>query len=206
MFVVVIVMNMDEINYKSLRRLQQLEKSSPTITHVESGFYNTLSDYLKGLNDGLSKVDVSSQKHRLLDEEARNTKKIALSIYEQREKKILLAAISKARGGEPDLKNLVDVEKSLFDSVFDKMVEARSSLFEQKPIDSEEPIVSKNEEVDENPENTNPIISVSKNIPEFIGTDTKKYNLRKGDILSIQEDMKDLLVKRNAVREVKKID
>jgi hypothetical protein len=45
---------------------------------------------------------------------------------------------------------------------------------------------------------------VAKDIPEFIGTDAKKYNLRKGDVLSLPKDMSDTLSKRDAVKEIEK--
>ena len=67
-----------------------------------------------------------------------------------------------------------------------------------KPVEPRE----ENEE-DEKQENTNPIVQVTQNIPEFIGTDTKKYNLRKGDVISMPQDMSNALSKRGAVQEIK---
>ena len=108
-------MNADELNYKTLRRIQEMEKKSPSLTRIESNFYNDLSKYLENLDDRLGK-ESSPQKQMLLKVEIRDTNKIVTSIYEMREKKILLATISKAHGGNPNLKNLVDVEKNLFES------------------------------------------------------------------------------------------
>ena len=91
----------DEINYRTLRKIQQMEKNSPTLTDLRPDFYENLSEYLKNL-DNRFECESSSQKQMLLKDEMQNTKKIATSIYEQREKKVLLAAITKARGGNPD--------------------------------------------------------------------------------------------------------
>jgi len=207
-------MNENEINYKNLRKIQQIEKESPTLTKIESSFYTALSDYLKYLDSRLEK-ESSAQKQMLLKEEVQNTKKIATNIYEQREKKIILAAISKARGGEPDLKNLVGVERNLFDSILQMMVQTREELLNKKTREKEEERTvesnvepkaenKKQEIVTPKQQNTNPIVMVAKDIPEFIGTDAKKYNLRKGDVLSLPKDMSDTLSKRDAVKEIRK--
>ena len=207
-------MNEDEINYKTLRKIQQTEKDSPTLTKIESDFYSDLTNYLKYLGSRLEK-ESSSQKQMLLKEEIQDTTKIVNNIYEQREKKILLAAISKARGGDPDLKNLVDVERNLFDSILQMMIQTREELLTKKIREKEEEKIiesnvepkhenKKQESTNPKQENTNPIVMVTKDIPEFIGTDAKKYNLRKGDIISLPQDMSDTLSKRDAVKEIKK--
>ena len=102
-------MDTSEINYRTLRKNQQIEKETPVLSEIGSNFYTVLSGYLKDLDERLGK-ESSPQKHSLLKDEIQNTKKIAVNIYEQREKKIILAVISKARGGSPDLKNLTNVE------------------------------------------------------------------------------------------------
>jgi len=207
-------MDENEINYKNLRKIQQIEKESPALTKMESSFYTALSDYLKYLDSRLEK-ESSSQKQMLLKEEVQNTKKIATNIYEQREKKIILAAISKTRGGEPDLKNLVGAERNLFDSILQMMVQTREELLNKKTMEKEEEKTveasvepkaenKKQEIITQKPQNTNPIVMVAKDIPEFIGTDAKKYNLRKSDVLSLPEDMSDTLSKRDAVKEIGK--
>ena len=208
-------MNENEINYKNLRKIQQIEKESPTLTKIESSFYTALSDYLKYLDSRLEK-ESSTQKQMLLKEEVQNTRKIATNIYEQREKKIILAAISKTRGGEPDLKNLVGAERNLFDSILQMMVQTREELLNKKTREKEEEEKTvefsvepktenkKQEIITPKQQNINPIVMVAKDIPEFIGTDAKKYNLRKGDILSLPKDMSDTLSKRDAVKEIGK--
>jgi DNA replication factor GINS len=191
----------DEINYRYLRKIQQSERSSPVLTRIESNFYTSLSKYLKDL-DGRLEKETSSQKYNLLRDEIQNTKKIAANIYEQREKKVLLAAISKARGGNPDLNNLVDVEQELFDSILKLMKQSREQLFIVKKKEentTSEIKDNKNEEKD----NSNPIIRVTKDIPEFVGTDTRKYNLSKNDVLSIPKDMSDTLSKRDAAKKIR---
>jgi len=193
-------MDTGEINYRTLRKIQQTERDTPVLSQIGSNFYTVLSEYLKDLDERLGK-ESSTQKHSLLKDEIQNTKKIVVNIYEQREKKILLAVISKARGGNPDLKNLTDVEKELFDSVLKLMKQSRAVKTKKE---EEEKIVESNDGKNEGEKqgNPNPIIRVTEDVPEFIGTDTKKYHLRKGDVLSLPIDMSDTLTKRGAAKKI----
>jgi len=200
-------MEEDEINYRTLRKTQEMEKNSPVLTELKPDFYNVLSEYLKNLNNRLER-ETSSQKQVLLKDEIQNTKKIATNIYEQREKKILLAAISKARGGNPDLKNMIDVEKNLFDPVLNLMLDSRKKILEtetkeNKSSDTKTVETKKEEKTEKKQENTNSIVRVTQDIPEFIGTDEKKYNLRNNDVISLPEDMSDMLSKRGVVKKIK---
>ena len=199
-------MEEDEINYRNLRKIQQTEKNSPVLTEIKSDFYNALLEYLENLNDRLEN-ETSSQKQILLKDEIQNTKKIAMNIYEQREKKILLAVISKARGGNPDLKNMVDAEKNLFDPILELMLKSRKKILEienrENKSNNIKAIKSNEEKTKEKQENPNPIVKVTQDIPEFIGTDEKKYNLRKNDVLSLPKDMEEMLSKRDVVKKIK---
>lgn len=199
-------MNADEINYKTLRRIQEMEKKSPSLTRIEPNFYNDLSKYLENLNDRLGK-ESSPQKQMLLKVEIRDTNKIVTSIYEMREKKILLATISKARGGNPNLGNLVDVEKDMFESILKLMMQSRKQVLDKelkRNTGKEKTVESKKEGgKNERQENSKPIVQVTRDMPKFIGTDTKEYNLRKGDVVSLPADMRDMLSKRGVVKEIK---
>lgn len=193
----------EEINYRYLRKIQEMEKKSPTLTEIHSGFYINLHVYLKQLEERFEKEE-SSQKKMLLSNEIENTKKIATNIYEQRERKIILTAVSKARGGNPELKNLIDVEKTLFSSILDLMIKSRESILNKKKPSKIKDTTNEAELEKNNDENeqkdTNPIVVVSKDILEFVGTDEKKYSLKKGDVLSLPKDMVDMLSKRNAIQ------
>jgi len=202
-------MDEDEINYRLLRKIQDMEKNSPILTSIDNSFYIELKKYLDILDNRL-KDESSSQKQTLLTDEILNTKKIVKNIYEQREKKILLAAVTKARGGNPDFKNMIEIEKNLFNSILNLMEDSRKHLFEEglREKKSVEPKKNETKEEEHNPLsnhcNTNPIVRVKEDIPEFIGTNEKKYNLRKNDILSLPEDMSDMLSKRGVVEKIKK--
>ena len=138
-------MDEEEINYRVLRKIQQLEKNSPVLTDIKTSFYTSVSEYLKNLDTRYEKEE-DSQKKTLLKDEIQNTRKIVTNIYEQREKKILLASISKARGGNPDVKNMLSSEESLFESILKSMERSRDVILENKRCNIEENIQEKTEE------------------------------------------------------------
>ena len=198
-------MDIDEINYRVLREIQKKEQNSPKLSKINAGFYEALSGYIKNLKSR-QESESDNQKKMLLNDEVQNMIKISREIYENREKKIVLASISKARGGNPDIETLENSEKQLFDSLLNLLVEYRDKLFEKKPVQKTK-IKNKISE-DAKPEidntNTNPIILITKDLPEFIGTDTKRYNLRKNDIVSLPNDMADMLSKRKAAKKLER--
>ena len=201
-------MEEDEINYKTLRKIQQMEKNSPILTQLTPNFYYDLSEYLDNLDKRLG-TETSVQKQTLLKDEIKNITGISTNIYEQREKKILLAAISKARGGDPDIKNMADIEKDLFENILEYMYNLRKKILKMnvsKNHTNRAEIENKEEaKIDEQKkEITNPILRVTRDIPEFIGTDEKKYNLRNNDIISLPEDMSEMLTKRGVAEKIVK--
>ncbi len=198
-------MQEDDINYRILREIQQMEKNSPILTELKSGFYLEISKHIDKLTNRLQN-ESSSQKQTLLNEEIQNIQKIAINIYELREKKILFAAISKARGGNPEIKNMINIEKNLFDSILNVLKTTRihflkKESFEKKTIEPKEETVEPTNSEDIQ-KSSNPIVRVTEDMPEFIGTNEKRYNLRKNDILSLPDDMCEMLYRRGVVKKI----
>jgi len=207
----------EEISYRLLRKIQQMEKNTPVLTDLDNDFYTNLEKYFLDLNAHL-KSESDEHKKKLLDEEIVNTKKIITNIYEQREKKILLTAISKARSGNPDLKKMVGVERAFFDSILNLINTFRDSILEnkktieEKKVEPEQGIkkIIEEKKINENKNeinilknnNLNPITRVIKDIPNFVGTDAKSYTLKKNDVVSIPEDMQEMLSKRKVVEKL----
>jgi len=194
----------EEITYKTLRKLQQAEQASSVPTKIKVNFYQDLSLYIKTIEQSVES-EKNSLKLKLFADEAQNTKKIANSIYELREKKIVQAALATARGAAPDLGNLLDIEKKLYNALVELIEVSRREIFEE-PTDHQSkkqlpspPIV---EQPKRNP-NTNPIVRVLENTPEFIGTDEKTYLLCKEDVLSLPHEMTEPLLKKEVVKQVK---
>ncbi len=94
------------------------EEKSPLLTKIEQMFYSKLSE-------------LQENPSNMTEKEIQNIGKIFIGICEIRERKIVQAAHSKARGGKPDLKNMLDMEKKLFDSIVDIMLQSRKRFFSE---------------------------------------------------------------------------
>ncbi len=196
----------DSFDYKTLRRIQELEKRSPTLTKINPAFYQQLSEFLTTLKKQ-GDHEKNTQKIKLYRDEIQNTEKIAKNIYELREKKIMQAALSKIRGGKPDMKNLLDVEQTLYDALVDLIQSNRKKIFHsshENPANT--PKINTRDSADvhkkDSDTNTKPIVRVTKDLPGFIGTDEVTYHLRQNDVLSLSKEMSDLLQKRNAAKKI----
>lgn len=195
-------MDQEDINYKTLRKIQQQEKNFPLLTKIDRNFYQKFSEYLKNLQR-IAEKEENSQKIKLFDDEIQNTKKIAFNIYELREKKIIQAALSKVRGGKPDLKNLLEIEKRLYDSLVKQIIVSREEILEQK-LEKKTDVKSAPETgKKEKKSNTNAIVRVTQDTPEFVGTNMKTYSLRKDDVLTLPKEMSEPLLKRGVVEQIK---
>jgi len=194
----------EEINYKTLRRLQQGEQTSSGLTKINVNFYQELFSYVKTIEQSVEN-EKNPLKLKLFADEAQNTKKIANSIYELREKKIVQAALATARGASPDLKNLLDIEKKLYSALVEQIAVSRKEIFEE-PTDRHLKKQLASPPVVDPPKrdlNTNQIVRVLEDTPEFIGTDEKTYSLRKEDVLSLPSEMTEPLLKKGVIKQVK---
>jgi len=193
----------EEISYKTLRRVQQDEQASSALTKINTNFYQDLSVYIKTLERSIAN-EKNPLKLKLFTDEIQNTKKIANSIYELREKKIVQAALATARSATPDLTNLLEIEKKLYSSLVEQIMAARKEIFEKPtspPVTI--PPASPNITPVKKDSNTNPIVRVLEDTPEFFGTDGKTYLLRKEDVLSMPSEMTEPLLKKKMIKQVK---
>ena len=108
-------MKVDDTPYKIFRKIQLSEEKSSLLTKIDKNFYSQISEYQKNPDD-------------LSEKEIQDIERIVSSVYGIREKKIVQAALSKIRGGKPDLKNMLDEEKKLFDSVIDSLLQSRKNF------------------------------------------------------------------------------
>jgi DNA replication initiation complex subunit (GINS family) len=193
----------EDINYKTLRRAQQDEQASSLLTKINVSFYKDLSLYIKTLERSIEN-EKNPLKLKLFTDEVQNTKKIANSIYELREKKIVQAALATARSATPDLTNLLEIEKKLYRSLVEQIIVSRSEIFE-KPTDLPvtTSLASPTSTQAKQDSNTHPIVRVLEDTPAFIGTDGNTYLLRKEDVLSMPSEMTEPLLKKKVVEPVK---
>ena len=108
-------MKVDDTPYRTLRKIQLSEEKYPLLTKIDKNFYSQLAEYQKNPDD-------------LSERENQDIERIISSVYGIREKKIVQAALSKIRGGKPDLKNMLDEEKKLFDSIVATLLQSRKNF------------------------------------------------------------------------------
>ena len=109
-------MKVDDTPYRTFRKIQLSEEKSSLLTKIDKNFYSQLAEYQKNPDD-------------LSEREIQDIERIVSSVYGIREKKIVQAALSKIRGGKPDLKNMLDEEKKLFDSIVSTLLQSRKNFF-----------------------------------------------------------------------------
>lgn len=175
-------MTEDEFTYKNLRNAHQLEKRFSPLSDLEPSFYMRARKYISMLES--MKEEVSPSQSKILESEIKNARLTLERIYELREKKITSAALSKVRGGNPDIKKLLPAEHELFEELVRILTAFRNKIMHGE------------KEVEKIPKDTRGILLIKEDIPTFVGTDMKRYHLKKNDVISMGEDMYKTLEKR----------
>ncbi|HEX17455.1 MAG TPA: DNA replication complex GINS family protein [Thermoplasmatales archaeon] len=176
------------ISYKELRTIHQIEKKNPNPVELDQDFYGKARSYMERLKI-LANSEEDEHKRKLIEDELRNVKQILLDIYGLREKKIVLSALSRARGGKPDVRSLLREEKGLFEEILGCLNKYRKIILEGK------------EEKKEGMERKERfLVLIKEDIPRFVGPDMKRYRLRRGDIITLSGELFDIL-KRKGVAE-----
>ncbi|PKK86274.1 MAG: hypothetical protein CVT48_01935 [Thermoplasmata archaeon HGW-Thermoplasmata-1] len=282
-------MEPDELSYIDLRNIIKSEKNAPKLTKLDGGFYRVVARRITALENEFmnhQRVNPSSRKLLLIADELRNTKRLFDEIYEIREKKIALAALSAARGSEPDSNNMTVDEKEFFTALRDILKRGRSrfvhgteigfdqsasasvpsaktTLFSgaasrmvpgesgqapvasaplptpafgishggaatqsQSSVSPKKEIPQQTAEMQESPatvKSADPscdampqrarqpsrlpddisIVRALADIPDFIGTDMRRYEIKRNDVVTLPRDVSEILLKRGVVAEVK---
>jgi len=192
----------EEISYKGLRRIEELEKNAPGLSHLPGRFYSQVFLYIQGLREA-GEEEENPQKQSLIHDELKKIQRIVITIYEQREKKIMQSALSAARGGKPDQGHFLEEEQVFLTQMIELLRDQRSQMLQQKQKEEtkKKPVETSEQTPKEKPASSDqPIVRITQDIREFIGTDMKTYVLKKDDVLSLPPDMTDTLSKRKVAQ------
>lgn len=108
----------EEMSFGKITQLYREERKNKRLSEISPIFYSQLAEYLSRLKEELSKEkDKTSTKTKMLKDEIDKAVKKAEQIYEYRERKIALSALSEASGEMPDKKLMVGTEKALHDDL-----------------------------------------------------------------------------------------
>jgi len=175
------------LSYSKLRNIEQNEKNSSYLTNIGIDFYQEALSYIKEIEEKIEEERLknpSSHKLILLSDELRNTKRILNNIFERREKKIIMAALTFARTGKKMPENMTREEKLFYENLINVIKENRKKIFEFKKKDFM-------------------VIRMLQDLSQFVGNDMKKYILHKEDVISMPIEVAKILIERKAAEEIK---
>lgn len=130
----------EELTTNKIIQIQQLERREPQITKLDADFYERLDRHLKNLQKEYEKEyqsNPASSKTMLLSEELRRAKHAVKDIYDMRERKIILLALSEVKGIAQDTAALAKNEKNVYDCVLEVLKGGREQAFRSTPQKSD---------------------------------------------------------------------
>lgn len=175
-------MTEETITFEVIRRIQRDEQRLPKLTKLPDNFYQNVFSYLQ------QKRKLIEKEEKKVGIEIKNIERLIEEIFNRRERKILNLALIVVRTNIlPE--NLTDEEKIFFDQLTSSIKKRREDLLN----------VMLESETKED------MVIFKEDVPEFIGSDLKKYGpFKKGDIAKILEENKKILIEKGFVEEFKK--
>ncbi|MHB8604446.1 MAG: hypothetical protein ACYDCK_04255 [Thermoplasmatota archaeon] len=121
----------EDFTYESLVNRWRKETRSDAIGKLDPAFYERFEQHLRALADEVQRenaLNAMSPKATILQDELRNLRRARDDIYDARERKIVIASLIAARGGNPDRSALTRGEVELYDELVRTLKEARRTL------------------------------------------------------------------------------
>ena len=191
------------LTFEKIRDIHRAEKESRKLEKLPDNIMKEAADYIERKQHIKEKTNTDVY-------ELENIKNIIKDLFEIRERKILNLALYSVRTGLP-VENLTKEEEKLFYSLVNILKTFREEFLDKlgNPaamvrMESNGDISKKNGSNDksEKQKTKKRQIRVVQDIPEFVGTDLKSYSLKKNDIISLDEKIENLLIKRGLAKVV----
>ena len=191
------------LTFEKIRDIHRAEKESRKLEKLPDNIMKDAADYIERKQHIKEKTSTDVY-------ELENIKNIIKDLFEIRERKILNLALYSVRTGLP-VENLTKEEEKLFYSLVNILKTFREEFLDKlgNPaamvrMESNGDISKKNGSNDksEKQKTKKRQIRVVQDIPEFVGTDLKSYSLKKNDIISLDEKIENLLIKRGLAKVV----
>ena len=166
------------LSYETIRKIDSDEKSNQKLVQLPEGFFEEVKIYL------VKKTKMNEGKQDVW--ELQSAKRVLQDILDVRERKLLSLALYHVRSGMiPE--NITDQEREFFNTLVNNIKDfqiKRKEMLESDPIKRD-------------------VTGVLEDIPQFVGTDMKTYGpFKKGDVVTLPEEISKLLVKRGSVRKI----
>jgi DNA replication initiation complex subunit (GINS family) len=198
---------MEVITYETIRNAHRAEKDEE-LQRLPGGFFESVRNWFK-IKEKMH--DTTS----LLENE--NAKKLLEDIINRRQKKIVLAALSTARGQLPPV-GLDEEERKFFDDIVNSLKLFKNNMNEkfrsfddivQEKVDEAKKSIEDLRPVEPEPEaieiksNGNLLVKMLSDLPRFVGSDMQSYGpLKAGDIITLPDEIGKLLITRKAAEQM----
>ncbi|MBL7170246.1 MAG: DNA replication complex GINS family protein [Candidatus Aenigmarchaeota archaeon] len=177
----------EAITFEYIRKIQRAEQHEPKLSKIPSDFYEKAKKYL----DQKKKL-AKKKSDRSSELELTNIQRLLEDIYNRRETKILQQAVFATRTGIP-VQNLTKSEEKLFRQLADSLKFQRQktlNIFTKKTKEKEEKTKLKK-------------VKFTEDIPEFMGSDLKKYGpFKSGEEGKIPFENAELMIKTGNAEQV----
>ncbi len=180
------------INFEYIRETQRKEKNSAKVTEINNEFYKELAGYVKECSE---ECKTNGSGFRELE----NTMKLAREVFDKREQKLVMKALRSVRTKEYEDEYLTIEEKKLFKVLVDA-IRCNRKFFDQVMLGDYSFEVNSEDTLIKESGNNLVLARICKEIPVFVGSDTKEYGpYNEGDVVKIPRGEAELLAKQNLV-------
>tara|TARA_Y100000310_G_scaffold345600_1_gene467089 strand:+ start:1939 stop:2550 length:612 start_codon:yes stop_codon:yes gene_type:complete len=197
------------ITYETLYELLRREKARPELQSLDPTLYKDIINYLEEKKSILKSQETKDSIFAPI--EAKKTKKqleqiykIIKELYEKRESKIIQLALIASRTDQENTPSMLPEEAEFYKDLIEQINTTRKGIL-YNLLEGRLPRIEKAKPLKtlKSAENQNKIIKIINPIPKFIGLDLKTYGpLEKEDILSIDDEIADLLIKKEKAEEI----
>ncbi len=211
-----------ELTYEDVLDVLEREKGSEQPCALPDDFYRRLREYIQRLEERSEEIGVapSDKRERRMQRQHEKVKQIANHFFKERQKKIILAAYHRSLGQRVNTDNLIDREQQLLNEVSSLLKDLKNLVFlgeyKRKTKDEEKKKVEEvreEKDVEEEPsekpsleKKVEPheelLVHIIDDVPPFVDVNTS-YDLKKEDVVTLHEEIANVLIERGKARKVK---
>lgn len=194
----------EELTYKEICKKRRREEAKEDLVEIKEEFYNELSKYIRNKMDRYqdkkekNKGKMGDRIVKKIEKEIKNTRKMARNIYDKREGKIVLRALSDARRETKidDTSSMLPHEENLYFQIKEVLEKYRKNLLRH---------VLFGEYGRKGEGKNNKMVQLEEDVPEFVWKNNKKYGpFKKKRIANIPRELANFLIDKGKAKGVKK--
>ena len=202
------------ISYQVLFELARREKTRDELQKLDDTFFNDVVEYLNEkkqlLTDQKQKLDTYSiDEQEKTERQLDNIYRLVRDLYERREKKIIMMALSQSRtkGAITNTATLLSEEREFYDSlvqVFDNFrTKILNSIIQGRKLETEAPEAAPLENPPEKKAEKMKMVRFLYPVPKFLGKELEVYGPFEGeDVASLPEDIAEVLITKGRAEEL----